>query len=320
MITVERYSSERTTEWNDFVRESRNATFLFNRGFMDYHSDRYTDHSLMFRKNGRLIGVLPANLTSEEGVRVLHSHSGLTYGGIILSPRHCGADDIIGIFNLLKEYCKDRGISELDYKPIPYIYTAMPSQEDIYSLWRLGAEMRECNLSVAIDLEHNVGFDSRQRRNCKRAERAGGEVMKIGADDEIDAFHQMLSSCLEDRHDVAPVHTADELKLLHSRFPSEIEFYVMMSGSEMHAGVCIFRCGMAVHAQYICTTGYGREHGMMALLMDSVIRASSASGARYFDFGTCNEDAGRYLNVGLAAQKYGLGGTGVCYPRLSLKI
>jgi hypothetical protein len=34
---------------------------------------------------------------------------------------------------------------------------------------------------------------------------------------------------------------------------------------------------------------------------------------RYFDFGTSNEDAGRYLNETLIAQKEGFGGRGVAY-------
>jgi hypothetical protein len=34
---------------------------------------------------------------------------------------------------------------------------------------------------------------------------------------------------------------------------------------------------------------------------------------RYFDFGTSNEQAGRYLNATLVAQKEGFGGRGVAY-------
>ncbi len=46
---------------------------------MDYHSDRFNDHSLVFTRKNRLIGLLPANIKDEA----LYSHGGLTFGGII---------------------------------------------------------------------------------------------------------------------------------------------------------------------------------------------------------------------------------------------
>ena len=33
--------------WDDFVRSSRNGTFLFERAYMEYHADRFKDHSLV---------------------------------------------------------------------------------------------------------------------------------------------------------------------------------------------------------------------------------------------------------------------------------
>ena len=45
------------------MKVSKNGTFLFLRAYMDYHSDRFHDHSLMFHnEKGKLIAVLPANI------------------------------------------------------------------------------------------------------------------------------------------------------------------------------------------------------------------------------------------------------------------
>ena len=49
MIQVARYDKSQETEWNSFIGCSKNGTFLFNRGYMDYHADRFTDASLGFR-------------------------------------------------------------------------------------------------------------------------------------------------------------------------------------------------------------------------------------------------------------------------------
>ena len=53
MISIQRYTAEKTDEWNTFVAASKNGTFLFNRCYMDYHSDRFKDHSLMFYYDNR---------------------------------------------------------------------------------------------------------------------------------------------------------------------------------------------------------------------------------------------------------------------------
>ena len=61
---------DRKAEWDRFCYTAKNATFLFQRDFMDYHSDRFTDHSLMMYKDEELIAVLPANIKD----RTVYSH------------------------------------------------------------------------------------------------------------------------------------------------------------------------------------------------------------------------------------------------------
>ena len=61
MFEIIRYTPDRKEEWNAFVATSKNGTFLFHRDYMDYHSDRFEDYSLMFYWQGRLYGLMPAN-------------------------------------------------------------------------------------------------------------------------------------------------------------------------------------------------------------------------------------------------------------------
>ena len=43
-------------EWDAFVGASKNGTFLLTRPYMDYHADRFTDHSLIARgDDGRIL-------------------------------------------------------------------------------------------------------------------------------------------------------------------------------------------------------------------------------------------------------------------------
>ena len=71
------------------------------------------------------MAMLPANITSDM---VLHSHQGLTYGGWILPPAHVDAADVLGFFEEAVEMWRDCGITGLDYRPVPWIYTGQPSE------------------------------------------------------------------------------------------------------------------------------------------------------------------------------------------------
>lgn len=53
-FSIIRYNPALVDEWNEFVTRSKNGTFLFDRRYMDYHSDRFEDFSLMFYREGRL--------------------------------------------------------------------------------------------------------------------------------------------------------------------------------------------------------------------------------------------------------------------------
>ena len=133
MISISRYTQNKQTEWDDFVKVSKNGTFLFLRSYMDYHSDRFQDHSLMFyNEKNRLIAVLPANIkttastltpnlsTLNSQPSTLHSHQGLTYGGFVLSPE-IHISEVGELFRLTVAYLKENGFCEWIYKQIPYI-------------------------------------------------------------------------------------------------------------------------------------------------------------------------------------------------------
>jgi hypothetical protein len=82
----------------------------------------------------------------------------------------------------------------------------------------------------------------------------------------------------------------------------------------IEGGIVYFVAGLVVHIQYPHATPKGKDDGVMDLLYTALIeQARQRPEIRYFDFGTSNEDAGRYLNETLVAQKEGFGGRGVAY-------
>ena len=306
MIEISRYTPADEPLWNRFVAESHNATFLHDRRFMDYHSDRFTDCSLIAREDGKVVALLPAN--AAEGV--LYSHQGLTYGGWLTQRRHFDAAVMLRVMDAAAAWMRAEGFARVVYKPVPYIYHAYPADEDLYALFRCGATLVESNLSAAIDLHDVLPFDRGNKSSVNKARKAG---IITGKSDDYAAYWQLLGQVLQERHDTWPVHSLDEILLLQSRFPGNISLHTATLNGELLAGVVMFETPMVAHCQYIASSGKGRELKALALLFSELIEQAKSSGKRYFDFGISNEDHGRYLNEGLLQQKARLGGRGVVY-------
>lgn len=314
-IELRPYTPADSRTWDDFVASSRNATFLFRRGYMDYHADRFRDASLMAWKGGSLVALLPANVTPDG---VLHSHQGLTYGGWILPPAHVDGAGVLDLFKALIEWMKQTGLRELDYKPLPWIYAASPSDEDEYALYRVGAEVSEVNLSSAAPLGEAPRFNTLRRRSLRKA----WKLPYISEEPrDISAWMKMLEECLSERHGVRPVHSLEEMKLLKGRFPENIRIFEVrpVDGGAPLAGVCVYDTGRVVHLQYIATTEAGRQLNLLTPLIYRLMTEVFVD-RKYLDFGISNEDHGRILNEGLLRQKFSYGATGVAYRRYRLEI
>ena len=312
MISFTPYSPEWEQRWNLFVSSARNATFLFNRSYMDYHSDRFSDASLIATENGKIKALLPANRRGDT----LHSHQGLTYGGWILPERHFDACQLLALWDRWLEYSRAAGLKEILYKPLPAIYHRLPSQADEYALFRCGASIEEVSMSSTIDMACNAGFNNMMKRQLKKAAAEGAEIVETT---DIDSFVGMLSGCLLERHNTTPVHSAGELRLLQQRFPDSIRIFTVISDSKMHAGVCIYDTGTVAHAQYIASTPEGRERHFLPLLFDHLINKVFSS-RRWFDFGISCENGGQILNEGLLRQKTAFGGEPTLYRRYRITL
>ena len=307
MITIEKYRPSDKSEWDEVVRQSRNGTFLHMRDYMDYHSDRFYDFSIVARHEAKIIAVIPA---CREG-DTIYSHKGLTYGGWILPRLHFDVTVMLEIWNGLLEFLHENGITHVIYKPVPHIYHNYPAEEDLYAIFRSDAQLIESNISTTIDLDDPIPFDRGNRGNVNVARKNGVEVNQS---DDWDGYWYVLSGLLQEKYGTLPVHSIDEIKLLHSRFPENIRLYTATRDGDLLAGVVMYYSGEEVaHCQYIASTAKGRNVKALTLLFDFLIKEASDEGFRFFDFGISNEDHGKYLNEGLVRQKSRMGGRGIVY-------
>lgn len=304
-MEIRRYRREDKELWNSFVSKARNATFLFDRNYMDYHDDRFDDNSFMFYHKGKLKAVLPANVAGDT----LYSHQGLTYGGLLLDKK-ATVEDVLECFDSLNSWLRENGISKVVYKALPWIYQQYPSEEDLYALtWKCKAQLISRDISSSIVIDNKLKFAESRKSGIRKALSLNIEV---GESNDVDGFWHVLEDNLGNRYNAKPVHTSSEMKLLMSRFPNNIRLYVAKMNGEIVGGTLIYVTPQVVHTQYISASVEGKKHGGLDLLFDYIINKVYAN-CRYFDFGKSTEQGGAYLNEPLIFQKEGFGGRGVCY-------
>ena len=313
MTEIIRYESSMAARWNEFVRQSRNGTLLHERGYMDYHSDRFTDCSLVALREGKLCALLPACVEGDT----LWSHRGLTYGGWLMPLKHFDATVMIDVMDAACQWMSENGIKRLVYKPVPHIYHRYPCEEDLYALFRHQARLIETNISTTIDLTCPLPLDRGNKSGLNAARKAG---IQVRPSEDWQGYWHLLSSLLDERYGTRPVHTLDEMRLLQSRFPENIKLYTATLHNELLAGVVMYLSHPVAHCQYIGASPQGKDIKALTLLFDHLINESQQQGYRYFDFGISNEDHGRYLNEGLVRQKSRLGGRGIVYNTFEINL
>lgn len=306
MLHIKRYNETDKDSWNQFVSESKNGTFLFNRNYIDYHNDRFVDFSVIIYSDNKIIALFPASISSPN--RVV-SHGGLTYGGVI-SDINMTTELMIEVFNLLLSFYSDHDIKEIVYKRVPSIYYDYPSDEDLYVLYRLNASLIRRDISSTISLGNKIPFSSRRIRAIKKAKKNN---LIVQESKNYSEYMSLLNSVLQLHHGVRAVHSTQEIEKLANSFPHNIKLYVSLDDkNKIVAGVVVYINKGTVHAQYIANSEDGRKIGALDYLFDFLINDEFAD-KRWFDFGICTENNGNYLNVGLITQKQEFGGRGIVY-------
>ena len=307
MFEIIRYTSDHKDEWNRFVAGSKNGTFLFDRNYMDYHSDRFEDFSLMFYHEGRLFGLMPANRKGD----IFQSHAGLTYGGLVMDAKTTAAATV-ELFRELNDYLKAEGFRSVLYKCIPWMYHQLAAEEDLYAIARTcDARLQERDLGTVIIQRNTIRWERVRRRALKRAIEAG---ITVERSDDLAGFWQVLCDNLKRTYGSKPVHTLKEMELLHSRFPENIVLYVAKKEDVILAGILLYVSTQVARAQYSSATPEGKQLGAIDIMYDRIINHDYVS-LPYFEFGTSAMADSNAINESLVFQKEGFGGRGICFDR-----
>jgi hypothetical protein len=298
MIEVVRYTPDQQPIWDAFAAGSKNGAFLFQRAYQDYHADRFPDHSLLFRRDGRLLALLPACRLGDE----LNSHGGLTFGGM-LTDASMTTPLMLELFTTLLQHAREAGFKRLIYKAIPQFYHSLPADEDLYALTRHGARLFRRDVGSVLRLGSHPEFQERRRRSVKKALKAGLTVRETT---DLAAYWSILEETLRARHGIAPVHSLHEIQRLRERLPDNIRLFAAYDGETMLAGSVVFENPSVAHAHYIASSLAGRDCGALDFVFSELI-TRIYTGKRWFSFGVSTESGGTVLNEGLIEHKEGFG-------------
>lgn len=307
-----RYEKRYEADWNRLLANSKNGTFLFDRGYMEYHGDRFEDYSLLFfDEREHLVGLLPA---SRHGDSVV-SHGGLTYGGIV-STVEMKTVTMLRVFEATLEKLRSDGFESFRYKPIPHIFHQIPAEEDLYALFANDAKIYRRDASSAIYLPERMKFAKGKREGVRKARKAG---LEVAVSDDFDTFFAMGKQVMHERHNVQPVHSSDEMRLLADRFPGKIQLHASYQAGHMLAGVLTYVFPTSVHAQYMYNSNEGMDKGALDIVLDYLINILYAD-LRYFSFGISTENGGRFLNEGLIHQKEMFGARSIVHDFYEIRL
>lgn len=288
--------------WNQFIASAENSSFLFDRNFMDYHADRFKDHSVMLFEGQELIAVLPAN----ESDNLIYSHQGLTYGGLVFKKMSEISDDFFEkCLSCIFKYYHEKGFKSLIYKEMPFFYQTFKINLD-----RLKPiQLFQKDIGAVIDLRGDFRFSYLRKRSIKKA--LNNSLLSIQNFEnqliELEKFwNELLIPNLKNKYNLRPTHTLEEITLLANRFPHNIKLYSVYCQKEMVAGTLVFENKKVAHCQYIASNSLGKSLKASDLLFNFLI-TQHYKDFRYFSFGISNWHGTSTINHNLLAWKLSWG-------------
>ncbi|MDZ7296114.1 MAG: GNAT family N-acetyltransferase [candidate division KSB1 bacterium] len=311
-MEITRYQDQHAEEWDRFVWAANNGTIFHTRRFLSYHPPgRFEDHSLVFKKRGRVLALLPAVRLDRGNSNVLSSHCGASYGGFVVRP-DLSIRDAFLLVDALLDYAHGQKFDVVELTHPPQVYWAKPSNYIDFALFQRNFVYKKREISSVVPLNFAPEcvletFSAESRRAVRRALKLGVEVRPC---DDYAQFYQILQKNLKMRHNVRPTHTVDELLTLKGLFPERIHLLGAFAEGRMIAGVVLFDCNVRTTlAFYISHDEDFQHYRPVNLLFYKIFQDAIRRGFSWFDFGIFTVNMAP--NWGLGHFKEGFGAQGV---------
>ena len=246
MIEILKYENNLLNDWDCFVDQANNGTIFHKQKFLSYHVDRkFQDFSLLFKKRGKIIAVFPAAIQKEGSKKILFSHPGASFGGLVY--QNLSFEDCWSIIDLIEKTASENQLDDIFIIQPPNIFNKYQNNEIVdYCLRRKKYNTSENYLSSVLLLENNINEQLKKiARNKNRSEAYYDNLitknkLRFEWVECFDDFYPILTKNKE-KHDSKPTHSLEELKKLKSLFPNEILQLMLYNNQKPIGGMTIFK-------------------------------------------------------------------------------
>ncbi len=265
----------------------------------------------MVFNNNKLVAILPANINDNQ----VHSHQGLTYGGLVCLEK-LKFKQVLLVFQAVLKFLNESRIKQLHIKIMPSIYCKTPSDELLYLAFLLDAKLYRRDSLAVINNNKNIKYAKDRLEGAKRGVKNNLRIKEV--EELADFWNTVLIPNLSEKHDTNPVHTLAEITLLKKKFPNNIRQFNVYNNEGIVAGTTIFETKHVAHSQYISGNKDKNTLGSLDVLHMHLLKQVFKD-KLYFDFGISNENQGRNINEGLQYWKEGFGARTIVQDFYSFK-
>ena len=291
MIEILKYNHNMNADWDSFVSSSFNGTIFHKRQFLSYHIDRsFDDCSLLFKKRGKIVAIIPASTIKNNNQKTFMSHPGASFGGIV--HQNLSFDDCNKIVELIDLFCKKNSYDNISMVQTPTIYNQYHQNEIVdYVLKINGYKNIENYISNVLIIEDDI--QNQLFKIAKNKNRTIGYYERLvekynltfkWVDDFEDFYPILLKNKM--KHDSKPTHSQKELGVLKSLFPDDVFQLMLYSNNNPIAGMTMFRANTKGVILFYSMFDYDYSKMQpIPLLMHYIIDWANKNNVIFIDYG-----------------------------------
>ncbi len=227
--------------WDEFIDISNNGTLFHKQSFLNYHIQRkFSDSSLLFYKKKHLVAVLPAALVQKSENKILISHPGASFGGIVLQRRSSFAL-IQEIVKALDEYLVKQDFFSAILIQSPSIYYLNRDDSLNYILKFNQYSVIENYIShyTNIGSTRSIYNSINKRKSRYIKNLLKSNQYQIVTSDDFATFYNILLKSKKKFNSI-PTHSLSELNALRQKFHNNIQLLVSKQNNVIVGGVLLF--------------------------------------------------------------------------------
>ncbi len=284
-MTIRRYKLSDEKNWENLLYRCKNPAFVLSRKFISYHEDKFEDFSIVIYTDNILIAAIPACKIK----KVWHAHPGLPFADIMICDMFHWVK-IRDILNLLKHFLLNEGFEHAIFKIMPDIYKGMLSDDMLYFLRDLGANLHEQKLTTAIPL---FNYQNVKKNVINKSKQNKRSFIFDSQEIDIADVYDLMKSYIFQKYQAIPIHSLVQLQKIMELFPQNVRCIAAYHDHKLKGGMFLFVYEKVVKVQYI----FSSEQYLADILLLKAVEIYLSS-HEYLDLGTSNSLPNNQINYG----------------------